>query len=536
MAPRTGRTAQRAALLELGASVAEEMRAGQGGQRTGSVGEALAAMPDATLEIVGLIGREARRRRPDQHLVAALAYMVGQALEGLRYGVERDDPEAAAMLEAVRRRLVAEARSDRADPAVLTLLARQFAIARLDVGDELRDAMGGILAEEAEAAAEAGDAGLDMERHLADLGRELGDDPFAIHAELSETASPFPIEHRLAMASFMLGSEAAAVREAALGWLFDPAAEVRTTLAEALLEEAAVGRLGPVTLRRLVVLRNWMPQPDREAIDAAVRLARRKGAEPQPIPPVAIEAVRMSAFDGSGAASAFALVKAGRHCAVVSMLFKLGHGLRDAWVHRGLTRAEAEAEMGHVASEIELVALAPLTLHRILSHAFALHGATLPPPFAAVDVVEALGFGALNPEPLAPDAIVDEILAHAGDAALDIASALTASGEWTSHYGFMQSWFEDDAAVDEAFKGRKGLSRTRRIDLVLDRVIVPRRRRWGEMLAWTALITVDDDDPGEAVAFAAVAREVMGERPAVEIPLLRAIATATLDARRQRRV
>ena len=112
---------------------------------------------------------------------------------------------------------------------------------------------------------------------------------------------------------------------------------------------------------------------------------------------------------------------------------------------------------------------------------------------------------------------------------------LADSAAWPDRYGFMGSWFEDGAEVDTALGGRKGLSRARRIDLVLERVVAPRRRRWGEMLAWTALITADGDGREEAERFAVAARALLGERPAGEIPLLRAIAERTLDARRQRR-
>ena len=82
---------------------------------------------------------------------------------------------------------------------------------------------------------------------------------------------------------------------------------------------------------------------------------------------------------------------------------------------------------------------------------------------------------------------------------------------------------------------RKGLSRARKIDLVLDRVVAPGRQRWGEMLGWMALITADNGDHDEAIRFAVVAEAMLGERPAGQVPLLRAIAEATIEARRYRR-
>ncbi|WP_129217296.1 hypothetical protein [Lichenibacterium ramalinae] len=534
MTPRMDRAAQRAALLELGAAVAEEMRAGQGGASASAVGDVLATLPQASLEIVGLIGREARRRRPDPHLVAALAFICGQALEMLRFGMERSDPAAAAMLDSVRGRLVAEARSDRADPAVLMLVTKQFAMAKLDIGDELRGAMGDILDEQADEAAEQGAGDLDMENHLVELARELGDDAFAIHLELAETASSFPVDHRLAMASFMLASDAAPVKDAALGWLFDPDPAVPPALCAALGEEAAAGRLDGTTLRRLVAARNWLGPAVRPGVDAVVRAARRRGGEPLPVASPHVEDLRVSGFDGAGAASAFALVRTGKRYAVASVLFKFGHGVRDAWVHRNLSRAEGDAQLDRVGAEIDLVPLSVPTLRRLLSHMLALNAADAPPPFGTIDVVEALGLGTVNPEAVDPGEMVAEILA-AGEGAQDEAEVLADAAGWPARYGFMNSWFEDDAALDDLLAGRKGLSRARRVDLVLDRLVMPRRRRWGEMLAWMALMTADNDDGEEAGRFAVVAGAMLGERPAAEVPLLRAIADSTIAARRTQR-
>ncbi len=518
MASRMKRTAQRAALLELGAAVAAEMKVGQGGDGTRTVVDILAMMPQAALEVMALVEKEARKKRPDAYLVAALAYMAGQALELLRYGIERADPAAEALLGEVRRHLVAHARSDRADPTVLMLLAKQFAAAKLDIGETLRDAMGRMIAEEAEQVdyAEGGD--LDMERHLAELGEDLGDDPFAIHTELAETASSFPTEHRLAMAGFMLGSASGAVREAALGWLFDPDPQARIAVAEMMGEQARVGRLDGVTLRRMVAGRNWLPAGERDKVDDSIRTARRKGAEPEPLPAAKVLDAVGSAFDGSGAGSVFVLVKTGRRYAVVSLLFKLGAGLRDAWVQRDLGKAEARDLLDRVAGEIDVVDVSIDYVGRALRH-----------------FIEVLGLGSVNPQALSVDDVVAEGLAadpeREGDDGI-----LADSADWFDRHGFMESWFEDDAEVDAALKGRKGLSRARKIQLVLEAVVAPRRRRWAELLAWTALVMAEaEDGKDEAAAFALVAREMLGDRPAGEIPLLRDIAEATIEARRMRR-
>ncbi len=530
---RVSRTAQRAALLELGVIVAEELKTGLTGDGTRTVGDLLTGMPQAVLDVMGLIEKEARKKRPDDHLVAALAFMAGQALEILRYGIERAEPEALDMLETVRGHLVALARSDRADPTVLMLLTKQFAAAKLDIGETLRDAMGDILAEEAEIARTS--LGMDMDGDLAALGQDLGEDTFAIHLELAETAASLPVEHRLALANAVLASASPAVRDAALGWILDAQPELRVAMAEALNEEAKAGRLSPTSLRRLVALRNWIPPADRPSLDAAIATARRKGGEPSAAAPSKLVEMLASGFDGSGAGSVFALVKTGRLYAVASLLLKLGMGVRDAWVQRDLTKTQASELLDELASQIELIPVSLDVFRRSLPHFLSVNEASgLLPPFGTLDVIETMGLGTVNPRELTLESILAELLPDDPERE-SVAAALAASAAWVGHYGAMDSWFEDGAPVEQALKGKKSLTRSRKVALILEQVIEPQRRRWSEVLAWTALIATDGDDKEKVVEFAIVAREVMGERPAGEIPLLLDIAEATVEAWRQRR-
>ena len=533
MATRLSRTAQRAALLELGGIVAEELKKGLTGDGTRTVGDLLAGMPQAVLDVMGLIEKEARKKRPDDHLVAALAFMAGQALELLRYGVERAEPAALDMLETVRERLVVLARSDRADPTVLMLLAKQFAAAKLDIGETLRHAMGDVIAEEAEASGAS--LGADMDRDLAALGQDLGDDAFAIHLELAETAASLPIEHRMALAKAVLASASPAVRDAALGWLLDPQPELRTAVAEALNDAAKAGRLSSTSLRRLVALRNWIPTAERGLVDSAVNTARRQGGEPSAVAHIKLVEILASGFDGSGAGSVFALVKTGRLYAVASLLFKLGMGVRDAWVQRDLTKAQAGDLLDELASQIELVSLSPDILRRSLPHFLSVNAASgLLPPYGTLDVIETTGLGTVNPQQMSAESIVEELLPDEPERGI-VDAALAASAAWLGAYAVMDSWFEDGAPVEQALQGKKSLARSRKATLILEQVIEPQRRRWGEVLAWTALIAVDGAEKDTVTAFAIVAREIMGERPVAAIPLLLGIAEATVEAWRQRR-
>ena len=240
-------------------------------------------------------------------------------------------------------------------------------------------------------------------------------------------------------------------------------------------------------------------------------------------------------FDGSGAASVFALVRTGKRYAVASLLFKLGHGVRDAWVHRDLTRIEARAQLDRVAGEIDLVPVSPATLKRLLAHALSLNVEGVPPPFGTLDAVEVLGLGTINPETATPEDLVAAALGEArrrGRARRRARHGRRLAGALRLHGKLVRGRWPPST---RRLLGRKGLSKARKVDLVLQAVVAPRRRRWGEMLAWMALITADADAREEATGFALVAAALLGDRAAAEVPLLRAIAEGTVEARRLRR-
>ena len=89
-----------------------------------------------------------------------------------------------------------------------------------------------------------------------------------------------PDEHRAVMAVALLFSGEAAAVEASIGWLLDPAKSVRQSMANALGDAARKGKVTPTMLRRMITMRNWLPEDSRAALDAAIATARRKGVSP----------------------------------------------------------------------------------------------------------------------------------------------------------------------------------------------------------------------------------------------------------------
>ena len=88
--------------------------------------------------------------------------------------------------------------------------------------------------------------------HFAELAAALDNDPFAIYAELAATAAAFPAEHHAAMARALAISDAAAMREAALGFAFSPDPAVSAAALMAVSQQGRRGLVSSNVVDRLV--------------------------------------------------------------------------------------------------------------------------------------------------------------------------------------------------------------------------------------------------------------------------------------------
>jgi len=111
-----------------------------------------------------------------------------------------------------------------------------------------------------------------------------------------------------------------------------------------------------------------------------------------------------------------------------------------------------------------------------------------------------------------------------------VARTLAASADWPDEHALFGSWFEqgDDIAALLSGKRRSG---ARKVAAILAGPIEQRRRRWAEMLLWTAY-SANDATVGAAPwqEFTIVARELLSGRPLADIGLMRRIAEQTVEA------
>lgn len=483
--------------------------------------------PEHVFDLVDLLAKEGKKRRPSDKLIGGYAFLLAHGLEMLRYAVDREDAATMALVDRLRRHLIEAGEKGRTTPPVLLLVLHQFASAKLEMGDDLRSLMQRLMENDgATRAAVKGGAAAD---HFARMAEQFGGDPFAIHACLDETIEAMPEDARAELVMAAFAENEPAISEAVVGFLLHASTEVRGKLAELLELAAPHGLVTPIMLRRMIAMRNWLPSSDRKGLDKAIKAARLEATECASWPRPEVRQVLSSCIDGSGAFTILMIgMEAGKPI-VVGLLLKQGFGVRDAWVRRNAATSEMREIVKHVASEIGLADTSLDYVRTVCSQALAINlEAGHLPPFGLLDCAEAIGLADLNPVPLPVDKLVADLIAEVDQArltAVAVTKTLRQSADWLEDYPTLQTWFEDNVAKSI---GTKRAPRAKQMGVLLAGPLQARRRRWAELAAWTALSLKHQHGSGDWQAFAILARELLGSRPLEEIGLMRAIADTTL--------
>jgi hypothetical protein len=117
---------------------------------------------------------------------------------------------------------------------------------------------------------------------------------------------------------------------------------VRKALANALGDAARTGTITPTMLRRMIAMRNWLPEDSRATPDAAIATARRKGVSPAQWNDVEVRQLACTGVDGSGAIGVLAHCRSKRKNVLGCLVLKHGIGVRDAWARKGVKTKEIE--------------------------------------------------------------------------------------------------------------------------------------------------------------------------------------------------
>ena len=304
------------------------------------------------------------------------------------------------------------------------------------------------------------------------------DNPFMVASAVAKSDSMIPASFHSYVAHEMGLSPHTVLREALPLLLLDPKPTVRQAAALVLEQIAAPETFSPVMLRRAVLLRNWVPEAEREPIDLVIRKARLKGvACAQWAPPQALT-VQSSMPDGSGAQTLILTTSNGRSGPFAGLLLAQDFGIRDAWCDPARPRRDIADLLRQTQQEMQWQEVGRDYLDLVVQHHIA-RGWALGqlPPTAVLEIAEAVGAAEWKGRGLDAAEETQRLFAALEPPAPDGAAALRRSGAWLTQVRMMQPWFDDDAALRALAEAGPSP----------DPAVLQRRETWAERLLLLAL-------------------------------------------------
>lgn len=446
---------------------------------------------------------------------------------------ENEEPGASDFFLALAAGLAERTEVGELDADTCFGLCQAYLRAGLTVPDQLRTVPGAF-------EAFAGDEIPELP-NVADLAESLVSDaatPFETYAGLREFVGAMPAQLTTAFLTQAIGQGDPRMIPAARYFLLDPVAEMRDAaiVGFELLAESAL--VDATLLSDIMLIRNWLPNS--KALDNLITTALRRepsgGAVPQPWQ---LHRVMTSLPDETGSQSIVGVCSRGSARAVVSVMIKEGHGMKDAYAIPCSSRGEQKNIVEQIEQMMMMHDVSPSYLAPAIGLALSdglARGAVTTPGF--LDIAPMLGIGDVTPQIGGPAALLAAVDPEGELAALSDnrrSRLIGKSRDWFSEHDISNSWFVSDATLTAALEK---VSTAASAGKIVAGHIEERRNRWTKTFARSALVLRHDSSasPDAWMSFAAVAQALVAGREAKKIPIFKDIIDQTLEVAAERAI
>lgn len=453
----------------------------------------------------------------------------------LRNAIERGHDWAPPLIESCQHMLIEAGQQGAIRPHDFVAIISAFGEARVDIPEAMRFALATTVADDAEP-----DSADDRNAIISGMMDEMAGavtDPFHVVSAMSDAARVLPSEAGTYLAHEFAHSPHQVLRDAAPLLLLSQAQDTRRAAATALDQVARPDTLSPVSLRRMIAIRNWLPNPDRPALDHAIRTARLKGVECAPWPSTDDLLIHATTIDGSGATSLMFTSATGRTGIVAGLLIKLATGVADAWFDQDVPQRVMRGMVKEMSQATETSLVDRPYVDRLLQHAIARNVEIGVPANAELLRVAELvdGAGWQDRRIDIPSEAAELFAALPDDRRTEAAiqQALRRSASWVRDQAFAETWFLDDPTSRSAVKRVGRLSHEKQLDRLVADLMPAYRADWAERMVLLALRAINAHDTRQRARgpdFVTVAHALASDRTLSEIPLMREIARLTLLA------
>lgn len=476
--------------------------------------------PDAFLELAETLS-DADTERTDDCLI-----LLSRILDEARMNHENEEPGASDFFEAVAVGIAELSETGELYAETSFGLCQAFLRAGLTPPDQLRTAPDAFEALEGDQITELPD--------VADLAEGLvpdGSTPFETYTGLREVVGAMPVQMTTAFLTQMIGQGDPGMIAVGRYFLLDPVAEMRDAaiVGFGLLTESA--HVDAALMSDLILIRNWLPNG--KALDTLIGTALRREPSGGTVPqPWQLHRVMTSLPDGTGSQSIVGVCSRGSTRAVVSVMIKEGHGIKDAYVIPCSSRGEQKTIVEQIEQMMTMYEVSPSYLAPAIGFALAdglARGAVTTPGF--LDVAPMFGIGDVTPQTGGDAALLAAVDPEGAIATLSDTRRgrlIAKSRDWFSEYDISSSWFVSDAILMAALEGVPTPAGAKKI---VAGHLKERCDRWAKFFARSALILrhVYSAPPDEWMSFAVVADALIAGREIKKIPVFEDIIGQTLE-------
>ncbi len=303
----------------------------------------------------------------------------------------------------------------------------------------------------------------------------------------------------------LIHSKNVKAREVAGLLLLHPHASIRATMAKTWLSMPE--NATPALLRRLIVMRNWLPEGDRPAIDQLIKQIRSTGTACAPAERGKLHRLYVSTIDGAGAMVFYGAFKTqNRTFTTFGFVCKQNIGFRDSWIQTDVSEKDTRSFLRNMVSTKEILGeISPECIDIAVPYflAVSVQQGNVPDP-KLLQLVELFGATWVPSFEVLAKSLADVVPRKPQK-----------PDEWLCQ-PFGESWFEEDARV-ERYSAEE----------ILQNTLEKRRAFWSEKLCILALTNkmgkrLPLPSANELVF---VAREIEDKKKTLgDIPFARALA------------
>lgn len=445
----------------------------------------LLADPLAVEELVSLLPALSRNSRVDDDRVAAALRILCLTLDFYQVEVEGGRPGARQQMQRLQSALALRIFREKCPAELRFAVADILAQCRVKLIPELQiicDGGAGEAVNRFDLFNSAEEFIPGVLRHFASVGLSS---PFAGAREIVELLSVSDPEMRPGLTWELMNADSSLLREIAALLLFNADPEQSREVARMLVSVDGAS-LTPNTLRRLIVARNWFPEPTRSIVDQTINNARKARVQCAHLDRPDEETVYASCLDGSGTQFFHVLVSDAAAYAGCTLMLQEGYGVSDCSLVRLETRRDRDDFIA--AARSQRCCLESTGDYLDLRVCQALAEGTergRVPGHWLVRVAELMGRDHWKGRPLDAEQELCRLREEIADGTPPLAlsdehlRSLGESGEWHRYRALFGSWREEgrvvDSVINELQESKGGLRGAAVVERLCDQVLEQKR-------------------------------------------------------------